>query len=408
MPFIWIDEERRVFVNTKDFIEQINSCEEIPRYIRSDNPFDMLLNLVVGMLHGKEMVLLDSDFSINEIAALGINIDELNSKIRVGKNPVFADIQEITSCIKNQTWKLWMFTSGTTGLPKTVCHSYKTLGRNIRFGARYVQHIWAFAYRFSHMAGIQVMLQALLNANPMIYVFESNPAVVVKQLKKYHCTHISATPTFYRNIIPFIVEELTDLTDLTMGGEKYDADICTKIQQLLPNVRLHNIYAATETGSILNAKDSHFEIPDKYRDKIKISENGELLIHRSLLGEFSVEGEWYNTHDLVKESEGKITFVSRQSDLINVGGYKVNPLEVEEAVLEVPGVLDCIVKGKANSVLGSILTAEIIKEEDIDSQVLKRDIQKFLKDRMQPFKIPRIITFVETIEHTRSGKKVRK
>ena len=408
MLYFWVDETRKLFVSKNEFLEHINLCQTIPKYIKSDNPYTMLLHLVVGMLYGKELVLLDSDFSADEVKALGIDLKDLTKQVVIEEPVHFECIENVITIIKKQSWKLWMFTSGTTGLPKRVCHSFATLGRNVRSSTRYANNIWAFAYRFSHMAGLQVMLQALLNANPMIYVFESTPADVIKQLKKYHCTHISATPTFYRNIIPFITEELPDISDLTMGGEKYDADICNKIQQLLPNVRLHNIYAATETGSIFNAKDDHFEIPEKLRDKIKISENQELLIHRSLLGEFPVEGEWYNTHDLVEECDGNLTFLSRKSDLINVGGYKVNPLEVEDAILKVPGVLDCIVKGKANSVLGNILTTEIIKETGLDALVLKHSIQSYLKERMQPFKIPRIIKFVESIEHTRSGKKVRK
>lgn len=408
MSRLWIDEARNIFIPSEDFLRHINSCLAIKKYIRFSNPYDMLVHLVVGMVHGKEVVLLDSDFSDSEILAMGIDLSELGSDIIIDNSNEFASMNSITEQIQKQPWKLWMFTSGTTGLPKKVCHTYKTLGRNIRSNFRHANDIWAFAYRFSHMAGIQVLLQALMNRNPMIYVFESTPPDVVKQMKKYHCTHISATPTFYRNLIPFIKEELPDLTDLTTGGEKYDADICKKIRQILPNVRFHNVYAATETGSILNATSDSFIIPEKYKGKVKVSENSELLIHRSLLGAFPVEGEWYNTHDLVEEKDGALHFLSRESDLINVGGYKVNPLEVEEAILKIPGVFDCLVKGKANSVLGNILIAEIIKDATLSEDEVKQAVQTELKKNMQPFKVPRLFKFVDVIERTRSGKKVRK
>lgn len=408
MSYIWVDELRSVFVTEQQFLEQINKCEVIPKYIRAENPYEMILQLVVGMVCGKEMFLLDSDFSLNEIAALGIEKTELNTEFVVNVKRNLHTIQNIKEQICKQPWKLWLFTSGTTGLPKKVCHTYATLSRNVRISERYSKHIWAFAYRFSHMAGLQVMFQALMNANPMIYVFECAPNVVVKFLMDYHCTHISATPTFYRNILPFMNEYLIDLTDVTMGGEKYDTELCKKISGVLPHVKLHNVYAATETGSILNAKGDQFIIPEKYKDKVKISENHELLIHRSLLGQFPIEGEWYNTHDLVDEQDGKLHFLSRQSDLINVGGYKVNPLEVEEAILMVPGVVDCLIKGKPNSVLGNILAAEIIKADEFEEQNLKQAILTELKAKMQPFKIPRMFKFVVKIERTRSGKKVRK
>ncbi len=408
MKYFWVDEPRKYFVTEQNFLEQINNCITIAKYIRSVNPFDMLLQLVVGMMHGKEMVLLDSDFTENEIVALGIDDAELATRIEIDGNLSVHSMRELTGQIQLQHWKLWMFTSGTTGLPKKVCHTYETLARNVRVSERYAKHIWAFAYRFSHMAGIQVLLQALMNANPMIYVFESAPVDVVAQMQKYCCTHISATPTFYRNVFPFLKNDLPDLTDLTMGGERYDSDICNKINAALPNVKLHNIYAATETGSILNSTGNDFIVPEKYKDKVKISVDKELLIHRSLLGQFPVDGDWYNTHDLVEEYEGKLHFLSRKSDLINVGGYKVNPLEVEEAISQVPGVLDCIVKGKPNSVLGNILIAEIVKVETFEERDVKQAILTELKQKMQAFKIPRMFKFVEEIEHTRSGKKVRK
>ena len=408
MSYFWVDELRNLLVSDKDFLVQINTCNRIKKYIRAENPYNMLLNLVAGMLHGKEMVLLDSDFSNEELTALGIDLKAIEYEFEFNSQQVFSSLQEVAEQIRMEPWKLWLFTSGTTGLPKKVCHTFETLGRNVRCSSRYKNHVWAFAYRFSHMAGIQVLLQALINTNPIIYVFETNPQDVFLQIKKYHCTHISATPTFYRGLIPYIVDDLPDLTDLTMGGEKYNSDTYIRLHKLLPHVKIHNIYASTETGSILNTTTDYFEIPEKYKDKIIISGNNELLIHFSLLGEFPIEGEWYNTHDLVEEKDGKLVFLSRDSDLINVGGYKVNPLEVEEAILHVPGVLDCIVEGKANSVLGNILVAKILKKSEISEQELKRTMQSYLKERLQPFKVPRMIKFVQEMEHTRSGKKVRK
>ena len=118
---------------------------------------------------------------------------------------------------------------------------------------------------------------------------------------------------------------------------------------------------------------------------------------------------WYNTHDLVDlNDDGIIKFISRKSDLINVGGYKVNPLEVESVILRVPEIKDCLVKGEKNSVVGTLLVADIVTYPDMDKKMVKKEIIKKLKNTLQSFKIPRIYHFTSQIEKTRSGKKVRK
>lgn len=402
----WIDRQRNINISLDKFVEDINLQKNVPLYIKTSDPYEMLLLLVSGMVHGKEMYLLDSDFTHQEMVAMGISNADLTRVSDINDDTiVFKDT--LVNQVINSNWKLWLFTSGTTGLPKKVCHSYATLGRNVRQSDNHKSDVWALAYRMSHMAGIQVILQALVNVNTMVYVFEQTPQEIIKDIITYACTHISATPTFYRNILPFMSDEMYQLKHLTLGGEKYDEMLCEKIQEMLPNVRIHNIYASTETGSLLNAKDNCFSIPERYKEQIKISETGELLIHKSLLGDFSVEGEWYNTHDLVNVENNMLYFVSRQSDLINIGGYKVNPLEVEETISEISGVVDCAVKGQNNSVLGKLLVADVIKIDEYEEKELKKRIIKYLREKLQPFKIPRIINFVEEINHTRSGKKVR-
>lgn len=173
-------------------------------------------------------------------------------------------------------------------------------------------------------------------------------------------------------------------------------------------MKLHNIYASTETGSVLNAVGDAFVIPAQYQEQIKISEQNELMIHRSLLGEFPLEGEWYNTHDLVEVHDEKIYFLSRKSDLLNIGGYKVNPLEVEVALQAIEGIQDCLVYGQKNSVLGTLLVADVVPMIGHTEKEIKKAVRHGLKEKLQEFKIPRILQLVDNIERTRSGKKVRK
>ena len=90
--------------------------------------------------------------------------------------------------------------------------------------------------------------------------------------------------------------------------------------------------------------------------------------------------------------------------MINVGGYKVNPMEVEKVIKHIEGVADAKVYGRKNSVLGYVIASDIIKEAELDKKELKKLITNKCKELLQDFKIPRIIKFVESFEMTRTGK----
>ena len=173
-----------------------------------------------------------------------------------------------------------------------------------------------------------------------------------------------------------------------------------------------NVYASTEAGSLFAAKGDEFEIKAEYQQLIKISAENELCIHSSLLGaslHVKQKNEWFHTGDLVEMvDQNHFKFLSRQSEMINVGGYKVNPFEVEDLLIQVPGVNAILVKSKKNSVTGEILVADVVKDSKIDGKELKIAIKKFAVAHLQEWKVPRIIKFVDELPSTRTGKKVRK
>jgi acyl-coenzyme A synthetase/AMP-(fatty) acid ligase len=167
------------------------------------------------------------------------------------------------------------------------------------------------------------------------------------------------------------------------------------------------VYASTEAGSLFAAKGDCFQIPSTIIDKFKVKDD-ELLIHKSLLGKsdsFIFDDDYYHSGDLIEwvnKESGLFRFKSRKNELINVGGYKVNPSEVEEAINALDGVKQSLVYGKANSVLGNVLCAEILLNDG--ASLCELDIRKALKNKLQDFKIPRRIKFVEAFTLTRTGK----
>lgn len=296
-----------------------------------------------------------------------------------------------------------MFTSGTTGIPKKVSHDFKSITRFVKVSERNEKSIWGFAYNPTHMAGIQVFFQALLNGNSIVRLFGLNTKDIYTEIKNNEITHISATPTFYRLLLP-CSETFPSVERITSGGEKFNEKTFKQLNEIFPNAKITNVYASTEAGTLFASQNDIFSVRPEYEHLIHI-ENNELLVHSSLMGstETNVD-EWYNTGDvieIVSKKPLKFRFVNRKSEMINVGGYKVNPLEVEEAILALTGIKNVRVYSKSNSVLGNIICCEVVTNSN---QITESSIRTFLQSKIQEFKIPRIIRFVDELSTTRTGK----
>ena len=255
------------------------------------------------------------------------------------------------------------------------------------------------------MAGLQVFFQTLLNQNPMIRLFGLDKVSIIREIKLNGITNISATPTFYRLLLP--PEDICpSVLRITSGGEKFDGHALSLLQGMFPNARITNVYASTEAGTLFAAKGNEFILKEAMKHLVKV-ENNELFLHKSLMGESSnlkIESDWYATGDLIAVTNldpFTFCFVSRKNEMINVGGYKVNPIEVEETVRLCAGVLDVSVYAKKNSILGNIVCCEIVRESE---DVTELSIREFLRNKLQEFKIPRFMKFVDKLQTTRTGK----
>jgi len=400
MVFLYDEEHSYSY---EDLLAELNkSIEYYPLY-KTKDLFCYFVNLVKALAANQPLILLDSDINASEIDGL------YESKINVAvpiQPLTFASMDEVVNVVQKSTSEIAIFTSGTTGQPKKVVHSISTLARSVRVGEKYQGQVWAYAYNPTHMAGLQVFFQAFVNLNTLVNVFNKTRVYVYEEIAAKQITHISATPTFYRLLLPF-EKAYPSVVRVTLGGEKSDQHLYDSIVRIFPNAKINNVYASTEAGSLFAAKGDCFLIPESIRDKFKV-EDDELLIHKSLLGSsesFQFTGDYYHSGDLIEwvdKEAGLFKFKSRKNELINVGGYKVNPGEVENVILAIDGVQNAFVYGKANSILGNVLCADVQLESGVELTEL--EIKKTLSSQLQDFKIPRRIKFVEEIALTRTGK----
>ena len=314
---------------------------------------------------------------------------------------------------KDMDGSIGLFTSGTTGRPKMVAHGFSTLSRAVRVGAGHREDVWALAYSPTHIAGLQVLFQALLNENPLVCVFGADQRAFEALYLRYGINRISATPTYYRNFLIVCPGPFPGIKSATSGGERSSEALRSALKRAFPNAMLRNAYASTEAGSLLVSGDDCFRIPDGYRESMMISEDGELLIHESLLGTsetFILQDGWFHTGDLVERIDDRaFCFKSRMYESINVGGYKVDPEEIEAIIAALPDIKDVRVFGIKNSVTGEIVAADIVPaRRPCDERALRAVIRAELRQVVRPYKMPAIINIVETIKATRTGKKARR
>jgi acyl-coenzyme A synthetase/AMP-(fatty) acid ligase len=373
-----------------------------PLYKTSDT-YAYWKNLLKALAGGQPVTLLDSDMSPDEIA--GIDIARLNVSVGIEHEPV-RTVERLIAAVKDSKSEIAIFTSGTTGQPKKIVHTVASLTRTTRIGEKYRNDVWGFAYNPTHMAGLQVFFQAFENRNTMVNLFGKGRTEIYDMIRWHQITHLSATPTFYRLLLP-VEESCPGVIRATVGGERSDEKLYDDIKKIFPNARVNNIYASTEAGTLFSSQDDCFRIPEAIRDRIKVAEQ-ELLIHKSLLGtsdDMPLHEDYYHSGDIVEwvnEDKGVFRFVSRKNGMINAGGYKVNPEEVEAALMSVAGIRQALVYGRSNSVLGNVVCADVVPEPG--SRIDAIEIRQAMQGRLQDFKIPRRIRIVEALPLTRTGK----
>lgn len=393
-----------------DVYSMLSNRKQGQVYIHTSDVCKFIQDFLFAVLNGKSIILVDADFSNKELETLGLDKEALSSVFNIEQPKQIKNYADFYRAIYDNldAVKIGIFTSGTTGLPRRFDHTLRSLLRNIKVSSKHKDDIWAFAYNCTHFAGVQVLLQAVLNMNTIVDVFGDNSQYANLLIEKYKCNCISATPTYYRNFILTDKVSNKNMQHVTFGGEKFSNNLLERIKQKFPNAKIRNIYASTEVGSLLSGNDECFFIPKNMQSLIKVSPDCHLLLHNSLVLNTAVKNEWYDTGDIVSLNEdGSFKILSRDSDFINVGGYKVNPLEVEDIIMQISGVVDAVVYGRDNSVTGKLLVSDVVLRKDADFRLIKKEIISTLKKNLQSYKLPRIIKAVSEIRRSRNGKKVR-
>jgi len=412
MTVFWVDELHERYLHYDDLLRELKDRDKRHPVVYSKDPSEVLIETLLAMLGDAELTLLDPEFTDKTLRSLGYGGDD-SFQTKPAPEVQIDDVEELVTSLANTAdqWSMTLYTSGTTGTPSAVDQTFAGLTRTIRRGERFDGHVWGFAYNPTHFAGLQVFFQALMNRNTMVYLFEMSPDEIGRLIDSYGITHISATPTFYRLRLQQFTGVYETVERLTSGGERFEPSLRDSLHESFPNAEFRNVYAITEVGSLLESDGELFKIPEDRTEQLTISDDSELLIHESLLGEGvtdDVEGDWFHTGDIVEfVDQDHFRFLGRESDFVNVGGYRVNPHQVEQRIYSVDEIEAAVVYARESSVTGNVLVADILPADGIDEETAIAKVRETV-DELERWKRPRKITVVKDIEKSRSGKRVRR
>jgi len=279
---------------------------------------------------------------------------------------------------------------------------------------------WLLTYPPSTFAGVQVLLAAVASNSTLVAYNSPSVPALAGALSQYGITHASGTPTFWRAALMALPlsSRVSRLQQITIGGELVDQPLLDRLSERFPNARITHIYASTEAGALFSVKDKRAGFPADW-----LSRNIDGVALRIRNGLFEVrsprnmrlyasghaspftEDGWLMTGDRVQVKGDRVYFAGRADNVINIGGAKVVPEEVEKVVLGVKGVVDVCVTGAKNALTGFVLKAEVVPDPEIDKHLLRRNIAQHCHSLLPAHMVPRIIVMVEQLRVSAAGKK---
>lgn len=319
------------------------------------------------------------------------------------------DIRTTSFHVEKTGW--WLYSSGTTGVPKMARHNQETLFALVSQRRSSNCLTWGLTYEPIRMAGIQVLVQAIATNATVVVPSNSWPvSAKVKFMKKNGVNALSATPTFWRQILQTNEASNWDLVQVSLGGEIADQKILNALKERFPNARIVHIFASTETSAAFSVSDGIEGFPIDFLENcpkgIRIGVFDDLLHVYLPDSDFANPHGFVSTGDKIEIVGNRALFRGRASGVINVGGVKVWPEQVEIVLRQHEYVVDAVVRGKANPFSGEIVCAEIQLIEAAPEDAVMQ-VKQWAREKLEKHSVPATIKSVEKIGVNSTGKVVR-
>jgi long-chain acyl-CoA synthetase len=331
----------------------------------------------------------------------------------------FASNQLVTSFSVSKKAGLVVFTSGSTGKPKGILHDCdRVLHKFVdeRAGWRTVLFLM-----LDHFGGFNTLISTFAYGGTAVCLPDRNPATVCRVIEESLATLLPTTPTFINLLLAsntYRQQDLSSIRLITYGTEVMAASTLERLREAFPNAGVKQTYGLSELGVLRSKSETDASLWVKiggigFETRIVdtvlwIRSEANMVGYLNAESPFDAEG-WMCTDDCVEVRGEYLKILGRNSDMINVGGQKVFPAEVESVLMQAGNIKDAHVFGVRHPLMGHVVHAEVTLIQQEPSPVLTERLRSFCFDRISKFKIPVRFTVVDDGKNcSHRFKKIRK
>ncbi len=328
----------------------------------------------------------------------------------VARHPLLLDLQASGS------GGLILFSSGSSGRSKAVVHHGERLLAKYRTPRRAAVTIPFMM--FDHIGGVNTLLHTLSSGGTAVFPGDRQPSTICRLIEAHGVQVMPATPTFINLLLLSELSkyDLSSLEVLAYGAERMSEATLSRLAAAFPGVRLVQNYGLSEVGIMRTKSESSDSLwmslgGDGFQTRVRdglleIKSDTAMLGYLNEASPFTEDG-WLMTNDRVEVRGELIRILGRESDVIIIGGEKVYPAEVEDAITLMEGVVEVVVGAEPNAITGHIVTARVWVSTGVDRATFRQQLRAFLSARLAEYKIPQRVTLANGPLHNVRGKRVR-
>ena len=346
-----------------------------------------------------------------------INIDA-QDEATLARSGIVATHSLLNDIKQQQVPGLILFSSGSTGKSKAAVHDFARLLEKFKVPRHSLRSVSFLLY--DHIGGVNTLLYTLANAGCVVTLQNRNPDYVLEQVDKFGVELLPTSPSFINLILAsesYKNHALKTLNTVTYGTEPMPESTLLRFHELFPHIKLLQTYGLSEVGILrTKSKDSSslwmrvggegFET--RIVDGIlEIKAESAMKGYLNAPAPFTEDG-WFHTGDMVEQDGDFIRVLGRRSEIINVGGQKVFPNEVESVVQSHEAVAEVEAYGEDNALLGKTVAVKVRLQPGIEpSRELKKAIKLHCKGKLEKFMVPNRVSFSDAVQSSARFKKQR-
>lgn len=293
---------------------------------------------------------------------------------------------------------LVLFSSGSSGEPKAAVHDFIPLLKKFKKKRKSLTTLNFLL--FDHWGGLNTMFHTLANHGTLVCTENRTTRNVCRLIEKFNIELLPVSPTFLNLLLiseSYKEFNLNSLKVISYGTEPMPKNVLTKLTEIFPNVTIQQTYGLIEVGVLRSKSENNESLWMKiggegYETRVvnsilQIKSDSAMLGYLNAPSPFTEDG-WFVTGDEVEVKGEYFKILGRKSEIINVGGEKVYPTEVESIIHQMDNIAEVTVYGEKNSIVGNIVCAKVRLKKKQNQNEFSKQLKIFCQEKMKKYKVP--------------------